>query len=399
MSTQSTSGITYNPISFDGGNYQRSFSVSAPGKVASAEVGIRANGTISVNLAAKSPWKVVDKLEFRGSYDTNNGNWTGTLGGGWDLKSYTGGIANKIASFNVGPLGKVLPEGALGTIGAVVNSLDASAAIGLGLYGSSSSLGDLGSYSAQGIMAQGQFTLKIPLAEWGPGGFGIKVQDAARFSFQARLDFNDIPTIGDGLDAMGRAVSFFYGSDAFVQDQARNPHNLARDSFPTPPVRRDPIVIDLNGDGISLTSLAGSTVHFDLDANGFAERTAWLSPTDALLVRDINGNGIIDDGSELFGTPTTNGFDVLAALDSDGNGLINASDPEYANLKIWQDLNQDGISQSTELTSLADAGIVSISVRPSVSSYGPWLSGSQASSGSALRPGVHITSSGSTSNS
>lgn len=110
MSTQSTSGITYNPISFDGGNYQRSFSVSAPGKVASAEVGIRANGTISVNLAAKSPWKVVDKLEFRGSYDTNNGNWTGTLGGGWDLKSYTGGIANKIASSMWALSGRFCPK-------------------------------------------------------------------------------------------------------------------------------------------------------------------------------------------------------------------------------------------------------------------------------------------------
>ena len=52
MSTQSTSGITYNPITFDGGNYQRTFSVSDPTKFASAEVGIRANGTLSLTVAA-----------------------------------------------------------------------------------------------------------------------------------------------------------------------------------------------------------------------------------------------------------------------------------------------------------------------------------------------------------
>ena len=61
-----------------------------------------------------------------------------------------------------------------------------------------------------------------------------------------------------------------------------------------------PLVIDLDGDGIE-TSKEDSSVHFDHDGNNFAESTGWVGKDDGLLVRDINGNGQIDDGTELFG--------------------------------------------------------------------------------------------------
>ncbi|WP_316168619.1 MULTISPECIES: calcium-binding protein [unclassified Bradyrhizobium] len=124
----------------------------------------------------------------------------------------------------------------------------------------------------------------------------------------------------------------------------------------------DPLILDLNGDGVRTTSLAGSTVHFDYNGDGFAERTGWASPNDGILAIDANGNGQIDGGVELFGSPTQDGFAVLETLDANGDGVIDASDPAFAKLRIWRDLNQNGASDDGELQTLADAGIKSISL-------------------------------------
>jgi hypothetical protein len=67
--------------------------------------------------------------------------------------------------------------------------------------------------------------------------------------------------------------------------------------------RLDPLILDLNGDGIKTTSVSGG-VCFDSNADGFAEETGWITPGDGLLCMDRNGNGIIDDGKELFGNET-----------------------------------------------------------------------------------------------
>jgi len=83
-------------------------------------------------------------------------------------------------------------------------------------------------------------------------------------------------------------------------------------------------VIDLDFDGVELVELSASSAQFDLDVNGFAERTGWIAPDDGFLAFDRNGNGIIDDNSELFGDAAghTHGFLHLAELDS--NVLISA---------------------------------------------------------------------------
>lgn len=124
----------------------------------------------------------------------------------------------------------------------------------------------------------------------------------------------------------------------------------------------DPLVIDLDGDGVNADISSDRVVYFDLDADGLAEATNWISADDGILVRDVNGNGKIDDGSEVFGNATTNGFAMLAALDSNSDGQITAADSAFSSLKIWQDLNQNGISEAGELTLLPDAGIVSMDV-------------------------------------
>ena len=110
-------------------------------------------------------------------------------------------------------------------------------------------------------------------------------------------------------------------------------------------------------------------------AIGQATPERYVRPT---LVRDLNGNGTIDSGRELFGDQTVftsgprmgqtaaHGFEALRALDADANGVadgvFNASDLAYADLRVWRDLNQDGVSQSNELLGLAESGVVAINL-------------------------------------
>ncbi|MFN3716744.1 MAG: hypothetical protein ACK4R8_08485, partial [Thiobacillus sp.] len=112
---------------------------------------------------------------------------------------------------------------------------------------------------------------------------------------------------------------------------------------------RDPILLDLDGDGLETVGLA-SNVYFDHDGDGVLTKTGWAGKDDALLVWDRNANGTIDTGAELFGdftplpngTLAPNGFAALAALDSNGDGILDASDPAFAELKLWRDVSQDG---------------------------------------------------------
>jgi hypothetical protein len=124
----------------------------------------------------------------------------------------------------------------------------------------------------------------------------------------------------------------------------------------------DPLVIDLDGDGVELVARAGSNAYFDLDGDGFAEQTGWVKPDDGILAVDRNGNGTIDDISELFGSATQSGFDALKAFDTNNDGKVNAQDSGFGTLKIWRDLDGDGVSDAGELQSLTQAGISSISV-------------------------------------
>ncbi|GGK25134.1 calcium-binding protein [Salinarimonas ramus] len=144
--------------------------------------------------------------------------------------------------------------------------------------------------------------------------------------------------------------------DPFNTDQ-RIPDWL-RDLFDNPPI--SPLVLDLDEDGIDLVTLDESSAYFDLDVDGFAEKTAWIAADDAFLAYDRNGNGVIDDRSELFGGETEDGFTALAREDSNGDGIIDAADPVFASLLLWRDADGDGVTDPGELQSLADAGIVSI---------------------------------------
>ncbi len=126
------------------------------------------------------------------------------------------------------------------------------------------------------------------------------------------------------------------------------------------PTNYDPLVIDLDGDGIELIHPNDSNVFFNIGGNETEEKIGWVQPDDALLAMDINGNGQIDDISELFGNDTIIGFEELAVLDSNSDGLINASDTQFSNIQVWQDANSDGHTDAGELNSLSYYGITEI---------------------------------------
>lgn len=130
---------------------------------------------------------------------------------------------------------------------------------------------------------------------------------------------------------------------------------------------RSPLVVDLDGDGVETTTSENGT-HFDHDNNGFAEKTSWVGKDDGLLVRDINGNGQIDDGTELFGNNSVlsngqkaaNGFEALKDLDSNNDGVFNSSDTAWNQVNVWKDSNQNGKVDEGELLTLEQAGIENI---------------------------------------
>jgi hypothetical protein len=129
-----------------------------------------------------------------------------------------------------------------------------------------------------------------------------------------------------------------------------------------------PIVLDLNGDGIHTTA-AAQGVNFDLNANGQAHKVGWVDSTDGLLAFDRNGDGVINNGSELFGSATqtatgkaANGFAAMASMDSNGDGVLNALDVNWDKLKVWVDANHNGVTDAGELKSLSAYGITSLNL-------------------------------------
>lgn len=136
---------------------------------------------------------------------------------------------------------------------------------------------------------------------------------------------------------------------------------------------RDPLVIDLSGNGTASNEGlvdANNGVYFDLDNNGFAEKTAWIDNGKGFLAYDRNGNGIIDNGSELFGDSvimsngqkSAHGFEALADLDSNNDGIIDENDTEFNKLLVWQDTLRNGKTDAGELKTLEELGIKSISL-------------------------------------
>ena len=171
------------------------------------------------------------------------------------------------------------------------------------------------------------------------------------------IKFKILPVVlPDKSTVKGKVENSGFG---IIKDDDRDPDDDLPETY-------DPLVIDLNGDGIKGTNLDYS-INFDLNSDGFKESSSWIDSNDAFIAVDRNANGIIDDGSELFGDKSVsnsvyaytsqtakNGFEALKEFDSNNDNIIDINDTEFDKLLLWQDLNSDGISGANEIIKLSD---------------------------------------------
>ena len=129
--------------------------------------------------------------------------------------------------------------------------------------------------------------------------------------------------------------------------------------------RVPPVVLDLDGDGVELTSMLDSTVHFAMA--GGTIRNAWIGADDGFLALDRDGDGAITNGSEISFTDDVDGaksdLEGLTAYDTNGNLSLDSGDERFGEFLVWRDANQDGISQREEMRTLTEAGIASVSLQ------------------------------------
>lgn len=171
--------------------------------------------------------------------------------------------------------------------------------------------------------------------------------------------------VGCPIDAHCEAFGYAGGSSDYAVSSCLSP------CFEQSGGGRSPIIFSIYNQRIELTDLSGG-VRFDLDGDGSAEAISWTSSKgsdDAFLVLDRNGNNVVDDGSELFGDASPqpagekpNGFRALAlfadpANGGNGDGFLSIEDSIFSSLRLWLDSSHDGVSQGSELWTLAEKGI------------------------------------------
>ncbi len=176
-------------------------------------------------------------------------------------------------------------------------------------------------------------------------------------------------TISNGINS---AVNFISNAVSNVANTITSSMQSAFASitnffFSAPNIQNvDPLVVDLNGDGVKLINFKDSHVSFDVDHDGYKENTGWVSREDGIVVHDKNRDGIINDISETiseyYTSGVTDGLEALKTLDSNKDNIFDKRDSMWGELKVWRDANSDGNTDSGELLTFEEAGILSINL-------------------------------------
>lgn len=177
----------------------------------------------------------------------------------------------------------------------------------------------------------------------------IRVLNYSQDILQIEKEETAFSTVGTVCTADGREIKFNVnvGMSRELQQYYQEKPNTAAFVF------CDPLVINLDTD---ITELSDQTFYFDIDADGELDEISGMGAGSGYLALDKNGDGVINDGNELFGTSSGNGFADLAKYDEDGNGWIDENDAIWDKLKIWcKDENGQDV-----LYKLADKGVGAI---------------------------------------
>ena len=168
-------------------------------------------------------------------------------------------------------------------------------------------------------------------------------------------DFGGNDSVDSDVAGDGVSKTNVTKTDLFMLMSGQN--DMTRDAGITP------IVIDLDGNGIRTLARSDDSSGFDLFGNGNLVKSGWISGSDGFLAVDRNGNGRIDDISELFGGNAKGaGFAQLASFDSNGDGVLNDLDEAFGQLMIWRDINGNRSTDGGELMTLAQAGVASLTL-------------------------------------
>lgn len=180
-------------------------------------------------------------------------------------------------------------------------------------------------------------------------GYGV---DYERHEAYTEAEHTNFSASGTVTTADGRQISF-----DLQLSMSRSYHEESNLSLRLGDAARkvDPLVLNFSGDAAQLTDQRFS---FDLNADGRSEQINFVAPGSGFLAFDLNQDGKINNGSELFGPMTDDGFRELAALDDDKNGWIDENDKAFGQLQVW---SRDGAGQD-QLQSLAAAGVGAISL-------------------------------------
>lgn len=129
---------------------------------------------------------------------------------------------------------------------------------------------------------------------------------------------------------------------------------------------QEPIAVDLNGNGFEFVNVDDSNVFFDVNGDGWKHRTSWVGKDDGLLAYDIDGDGKIDKAGEISFTRYKEGaqsdLEGLRAFDSNGDDRFDAADDKWAKFGVWQDANQNGVTDTGEFRTLTELGVAAVNL-------------------------------------
>ncbi|MCM1062898.1 MAG: hypothetical protein NC420_00270 [Eubacterium sp.] len=186
----------------------------------------------------------------------------------------------------------------------------------------------------------------------------LRVLDYRSETLHIESEDTTFSTVGKVKTADGREIDFNINVGMSREFQSHFSEDLHLASF----TLCDPLVINLDSD---VADVQDQTFYFDLDADGEMDEVSQLGKGSGYLALDKNGDGVINDGNELFGTTSGNGFADLAKYDEDGNGWIDENDAIWDKLKIWcKDENGKDV-----LYRLADKGVGAICLQNTATDF------------------------------